>query len=98
MIKLHRCGCEGGDGTAPYEVVLDQSYTVRTFIEAILKERGTEWGIIEIIKGNDVFDFPSYAYRYGELTSKMDKCFLDETVISVKASGGWSRMDYLIKT
>lgn len=97
MFNLQQCGREGGDCTAPYKVILDRSYTVRTFIDAVLNGRSTEWGYIGINDGHTIFGNPSCEYRYGKLQNAMNECVLDKAVISVKASGGWTRMDYLIK-
>lgn len=94
MFNLQPCGCEGGDCTRPYKVILDRAYTVRTFIETVLNERGNEWGDIII---NNAYGKPSIEYRYGKLQNELKKSVLDKPVISVKASGGWTRMDYVIK-
>lgn len=94
MFKLLQCGSESRDCTAPYKVTLDKSYTVRTFIDAIINERKNEWGYIIVNYGNKRF---SSGYRYGKLENEMDESVLDKPVISANASGGWTRMDYVIE-
>lgn len=90
MFDLVMCGKIGGDCTAPYAVILEKSYTVRTFIDAVLT-RNNEWGSIKICHG------PSCQYRHGELITKMQDDVLNKAVIKVTAGGGWSNMDYTIK-
>lgn len=96
MFQLSKSGPERGDCTAPYSVTLDKEYTVRTFINEVLKNK-KEWGYIGIEDDNSIFGDPHCEYAQGRLVSKMKKDVLDKPVISVKADGGWSRMDYLLK-
>ena len=96
MFSLFRAGPERSDCTAKYRVILDKEYTVRTFIKEVLK-RKEEWGYIGIEKKGAIFGDPVCEYRYGKLLSKMKKEVLDKPIISVKADGGYSCMDYLLK-
>lgn len=91
MFDLQMYGEIGSDETARYTVILEKEYTVRTFIETVLKERANEWGIIKILGKT------SFEYRKGKLFSSINEDILDKAIVDVKASGGWTRMDYLIK-
>lgn len=97
---LRMSGMERGDCTASYSVTLHKKdYTVREFIEDILKEREDEWGYIGI-HGKEfisVFGYPSCQYSYGKLTTEtLPESFLNRKIQYVSANGGWTRMDYLI--
>lgn len=96
MFRLIQSGPVGADSTAKYEVILDKEYTVRTFIKEV-RTRKEEWGYIGIDNGIAVFGAPFCEYSHGKLLSRMQKEVLDKTVISVKADGGYTRMDYLLK-
>lgn len=96
MFKFSQSGPISGDCTAPYEVSLDKEYTVRTFINEVLT-RENEWGYIGIENGYAIFGDPFCEYRHGKLASKMNEEILDKPVLSVSASGGYTRMDYLLK-
>lgn len=89
MFKMRLISEIHGDCTGEYEVKLDKQYTVREFIETILKEKPKEWGNIGI-KSN------WFEYKYGKVTENLPVEYLDKIVKEVKVSGGWSRMDYLI--
>lgn len=101
MFKLEQAGAERGDCTAPYRVILDKEYTVKEFIATVLKDCSDEWGYIGIKSDLNVwFGDPNIEYRYGEITnvnSKTEMKFpLEAKVLSAKADGGWSRMDYML--
>lgn len=93
MLRLEQTGKIGGDCTAPYTVILDKSYTVKEFVIEVLKDR-SEWGYIGIEKKGEIFEKPYCEYRYGKLLSKLPHNILNRRVISARAHGGWSRMDY----
>jgi len=96
MFRLSQVGPVAADSTATYEVILDKEYTVRTFIKEVRKRKG-DWGYVGIEKENSVFGDPVCEYRYGKLLSIMKKEVLNKPVISVKANGGYTRMDYWLK-
>ena len=79
----------GGDCTAPYDVE-DYHEKIADFVAEALSFKG-EWGCFEI----DGFNFE---YRYGELLELIPTAVLGKKIVSVKASGGWTKMDYYIKT
>lgn len=96
MFKRKQIGPERGDATAPYAVMLDHKYTVREFIEEVLIIRD-EWGYVGIHNGRSIFGKPCCTYQRQKLLSKLPEEYLNKTIFSVSADGGWTRMDYLIK-
>ena len=94
MFKMYMAGEMGGDCTAPYEVELDKEYTVNEFVQAVLTKR--EWGYIGIDCRGEIFGRPKCEYRDDKLLYSLPDNVLNKKVIKVKASGGWSRMDYLL--
>lgn len=99
MFKLVCTGGPFGDATSNYKVVFDQECTVREFFKAILK-KGNEWGVIDIRidqAENHPYMMGSCDYSHDKLSGNIPKDWLDRTIDSATASGGWSRMDYNIK-
>lgn len=107
MFKLTHVGGPYGDATSKYSVWLDREYTIGEFIAAILKNLPKEWGYIgidgvEVINGHHyrtTFGVPKCEYRCGKLVSSE---FTEEDLKRkirkvVRASGGWTRMDYLLE-
>lgn len=95
MFKLIQSGPTCGDCTAPYNVILDKEYTVEDFIKTILL-RSNEWGYIGIFDGKSIFGNPNCEYRYGNLKTHLPNGYLSNKVVRVMASGGWTRMDYIL--
>ena len=96
MFKLYQLKPEGSDCTAPYGVKLNGEYTVESFIHDVLLDR-REWGFIGIRDGHSTFGNPCCEYSNGEIkSSSMTEEFSKMKVVSATASGGWSRMDYLL--
>lgn len=96
MFRFISSGPERGDCTAPYNIALDKIYTVEEFIQTILT-RIKEWGHIGIDDGKTIFGNPSCEYRYGKLLSTLPENIRKKQIISVRADGGWTAMDYYIK-
>ena len=101
MFSFKQCGPERGDCMAPYDVILDKEYTIKEFVDAVLK-RNKEWGYIGIYNKDSVFSDrlfgkPRCEYRYGELLSNLPGDILNKKVLSVSGNGGWTRMDYILK-
>lgn len=102
MFKLIQVTETGGDCTCSYKVELDREYTVGDFIKEVLSERSKEWGSIGIYNDSSyrgrVLGDPKCDYKYGELVTKaLDESYLKQKVVEVKAHGGWSLMNYMIK-
>lgn len=94
MIKLVACTPVGSDCTCDYNVILDDEYTVYEFIEIILREHNNEWGFI-----SNYSESQQCEYKYGEiLRNTFTQETLHKKITKVSASGGWTRMDYIIKT
>lgn len=93
MFKLKQAGREGGDCTAPYDVILDKEYTVKEFVETVVSRDG-EWGYIGIAAKGSIFGDPHCEYKWGKLLYDLPEEIHNKKVISAKAHGGWSRMDY----
>lgn len=91
-MTLIQVGRTGSDETAPFSVMDYKAKTIVEFINEVLKERPHEWGFFQAktIGGR-------VEYRDGELLDKIPDSWQYVEPESVEASGGWSRMDYLIK-
>ncbi|MCK9592692.1 MAG: hypothetical protein M0Q91_11875 [Methanoregula sp.] len=86
-----------GDCTAGFAIDLDREYTVGELINEILTRH--EWGYIGIHnEGQAWFQHgtPNCEYRKDKLVTEMQKEVLTMKIKSVTASGGYSRMDYII--
>ena len=103
MLRI-QTGPERGDCTAPYSIqFINEEYTVKTFVEAILKNT-REWGTIGIYvpigKRETITDAikgkPYIEYRWGEQEGEFPTDILDKKVIGASGDGGWSSMDYLL--
>lgn len=87
-----------GDCTANYDVKIssDKPINVRQFIDYILKNYPKEWGYIGIFDEVSAFGTPKCEYRYGKLTKDIDESVKGLIIKSINASGGYSRMDYVL--
>ena len=95
MFEFRQIRPSGGDGTAPYEIILDRTYTVETFISTVLSQRNKEWGRICVRVSSTSIDYCDY--RDGRLLSEINSDLLNKEIISVIAAGGWTCMDYSIQ-
>lgn len=86
----------GGDATAPYSVSLNRECTLGEFIDCVLKRE--EWGYIGIKSRKDIFfGSPKCEYKYDKIVStEFTDAYLARKVKTVFASGGWTRMDYIL--
>ena len=80
----------GGDCTAPYDIE-DYKEIVADFVSEVLKTRQGEWGSFEIDGGK-------FEYKYGKLLDAIPTAVLEKKIIDAKAVGGWTWMQYEIKT
>ena len=92
----------GSDETAPFDVLDIEGMTVGEFVEQVLEGRSSDWGNFTIIKENG-YSYPfignhHYEYKEGGLKEPIEEVVKQKEVLEVKASGGWSRMDYMIFT
>jgi hypothetical protein len=96
MIKLTQTSETFGDCTALYSVEMDKPYTVKEFIKQVLKRK--EWGYIGIEDNDSIFGEPKCEYKGKTIiTENLPEEILSQPVVKVRASGGWSRMDYIIE-
>lgn len=96
--KLIQIGNECGDCTASYEVTVTENGTVGDFIDAVIGHCSNEWGYIGIKADEHIFEKPNIEYRYGKIINRDAlKAFESLPFKKIIASGGWSRMDYLIE-
>jgi len=96
MIRLEQTKKEGKDGTAWYNVLLPEDYTIRMFIKDVLKQYKDSWGEIHIEK--DGIQIASYSYVYGKLKwkSKLKKIPANKKIISAIANGGYSYLSFYL--
>ena len=101
-MKMIHTGGPYGDACSSYDVQFDKEYTVQEFVETVLKEKHNEWGSFTITT-----DFhytytnqkDNCEYKYGKITNDFKNPETKSQIISeVKAHGGWTAMDYFIKT
>lgn len=99
MFELKQIRPEGGDCTAPYDVILDREYTVREFVEAVLTNRPKEWGTIYYCMKDTPCSItdPCSEYERGYLECNLPDDILDKKIVYVTARGGWSMMNYFIR-
>ena len=104
IFDLIKDGEESGGplgGEAPYKVILLEKCTVREFVEYILNTTN-DWGYIGVYnpEKGPFFGWPNIEYSCGRLKAgsiiEDFEEFLDKPVNKATASGGWSRMDYII--
>lgn len=92
----------GRDETAPFDVLDIEAMTVGEFVAQVLEERSSDWGDFTISQKNG-YSYPfignhHYEYKKGVLKEPIEEVVKQKEVLEVKASGGWSNMDYLIYT
>lgn len=94
-VKFIQTGKTAGDETTPYTVSLNQECSVDEFIAWVLKQN--EWGYIGIRNPGHIFGSPKCEYRGVTIVNtEFTEEDLSRMVATVSASGGWSRMDYLL--
>lgn len=95
MFNILQAAFESGDCTTPYVIELEKEYTVQEFIDAVLL-KSDEWGYIGIEHKLATFGKPFCEYKYGQLLYELPKEILNKKVVSVRAHGGYTRMDYCL--
>lgn len=87
----------GGDEMSYYSVKMNQEMTVRQLCDYALAHKN-EWGYVEIFKDSPFLPLRSFEYRCGkEVKNTLTDEDMNSVIVSMSASGGWSRMDYTIK-
>ena len=82
-----------GDETHDYIVTHSTAKTAGEFVQEVLRERADEWG--EFIFGDN---YSGFKYRHGVLLNPLPDEKANQKIVSIKANGGWSAMDYNIYT
>ena len=95
-MKFTATGNTAGDGITPYKVTDYEATTVGEFINEVLENYPNDWGDFNVGDGRFLLN-PHCEYRDGILLDEFQKTTLKKKIESVKAAGGWSRMDYAIK-
>ena len=94
LFELRVAGPTAGDCTTPYYVEFYGECTVREFINEVVKQNECEWGYVII---GSYYDGPRIEYTYGKIVSSVfSQDILDAKIKNATASGGWTRMDYLL--
>lgn len=95
MFKLKEIAGPFGDCTYMYSIKLDTVYTVKDFIDAVLEHCSNEWGSIEIenLKTAHECEYLKGTIKCGLFPPEI----LQKTVISAKAHGGWTLMNYQLR-
>lgn len=91
--RLVQTHSPGGDECAPYDVILDKRYIVKEFINEVLAREPNEWGCFSI----GGYFGQRVNYSRGKLKESLPEEISSLEIATVSASGGWSRMDYIIK-
>lgn len=97
--------CTGGpygDCTCAYRLKLKREYTIKEFTEEIVKKKPGEWGTIyhcKDLKKVHGTQLDTCDYSHGEITNHFSLIATGKQKIKeVIAHGGWTAMDYYIKT
>lgn len=98
-MEMIHTGGPYGDSCSSYDVQLNKACTVQEFVDMVLKERPNEWGEFIIITNFYYKSQKDYCkYEYGKITNDFKNSETKSQIISkVKAHGGWTAMDYIIK-
>ena len=93
---LRRTGPISSDETAPYDVVFLEKMTVGEFVDYVLTLN--EWGRISLyIPGFGSGDMQPYCqYNHDKLKNELPEEYMDRTIASATAHGGWSLMNYTL--
>ena len=97
--KRVQSGPVGSDEPACYSVFFPggELPTVGEFIQAVFEKYPGEWGKFMIRQHNKLLGSISSAwYERGHLKDDLPDAFMDMKIKEVSASGGWSRMDYIL--
>lgn len=94
-IRFIQTGTTLGDCTTPYEGEFEKPMEVHELVALVL-ENTQDWGYIGIRDNETIFGNPRCEYRYGKLLSELPNELMCKKIERISASGGWTRMDYLL--
>ena len=95
IVSSHEIGIFCGACDYEYSIKLNKICTVKEFIDDVLTNVN-EWGYIGINNNFNIFGDPYCAYGDGKLLSDMPSNILNKKVVKATATGGWTRMDYIL--
>jgi hypothetical protein len=99
MLIFQKSAGPYGDATSDYRVYFTRKTTLGEFIDYLKKHRKNEWGCVTVVEpcipNRKKFKL---LYSCGKLTEDRIPEYLKDMPLprKIKASGGWSRMDYII--
>ena len=94
MIKLIQTGGPYSDCTSFFDVKFDRPYTIGELIKEMYGEDSDSWGYVRIMNGRRWWDGIDICfYRFG-WEKPCPPEYLDCTIESATAHGGWSRLDF----
>ena len=102
MFRLIQTSDTRGDCTASYDVQLDKEYTVKEFLETVLKQKADEWGAFYLmVRSKKLFwQNPGCEYKNGNRVGPAWASILtrygSRRIVRACSDGGWTRMDYYI--
>lgn len=97
MFILKRSSRIYGDECCDYNVIFDKQYTLEEFINSVLSNK-REWGYIGIYDAKTFRGNPYIEYRDGKIINgAFPREYYNKTIKQSTASGGWSRMDYVLQ-
>lgn len=82
-----------GDCTASYSISDYKAKTIGEFVDEVLAECRGEWGYFTDENYNRISE-----YRYGHLLKEIPEEISKKRISKIYGDGGWTRMDYRIKT
>lgn len=82
-----------GDCTVSYSISGYKATTIGEFVDEVLAECKEEWGYFEDEYYNKISE-----YRDGHLLKEIPEEISKKRISKIYGDGGWTRMDYIIKT
>lgn len=100
MLTFIAKGPERGDASRAYRVTFDKPCTVESFIDSIFTQEPVfcRWGYIKLFANeNSLYPADVCEYSRGAIVGEvLDPALLKLNVVSVRADGGWGRMDFYL--
>ncbi len=98
MFKLVQSGPTGGDETAMHSVQFSGPIpTLGEFMEDLIANHSGDWGCLDI-RDEHANKIGGAFYSHGTFESdNIPDVIKKHRIQRISASGGWSRMDYLVK-
>lgn len=96
--NLYQTSPIGSDSTGGYGIYFKgDNPTVGEFIEHLFRTRNSEWGFIIVRDYARMTEiYKKVGFQYGHLIDDLPDAIGSMTVKLANASGGWSRMEYIL--